>query len=208
MGLWNFSDDPLKVNRRLGLAEGARAFTTLAEIRKSWKVRLTLLLLLLFLFPVRMTDPRRRRVGCEQDHTAVTSRASQSELPLTFGLGKPEAGKTVSIEIVWPSGQKEALSKISAIQFVMRTKASLEVGGQRLVRVVPLQPGPAFLLHRLDERPPLRRREVQVRDRNLLGLLPRLVGHLSAPAAARGLFGNRFTASHNRTAPSSGSPRS
>lgn len=81
-------------------------------------MRLTLLLLLLFLFPVRMTDPRRRRVGCEQDHTAVTSRASQSELPLTFGLGKPEAGKTVSIEIVWPSGQKEALSKIKENQFV------------------------------------------------------------------------------------------
>ncbi|MGB8800536.1 MAG: AI-2E family transporter [Candidatus Acidiferrales bacterium] len=34
VGLWNFSDDPLKVNRRLGLAEGARAFTTLAEIRQ------------------------------------------------------------------------------------------------------------------------------------------------------------------------------
>jgi predicted PurR-regulated permease PerM len=34
VGLWNFSDDPLKVNRRLGLADGARAFTTLAELRQ------------------------------------------------------------------------------------------------------------------------------------------------------------------------------
>ena len=34
VGLWNFSDDPLKVNRRLGLAEGSRAFTTLAELRQ------------------------------------------------------------------------------------------------------------------------------------------------------------------------------
>jgi hypothetical protein len=47
-----------------------------------------------------------------------SSYASQSELPLTFGLGKPEAGKTVSIEIIWPSGQKESLSKISVDQFI------------------------------------------------------------------------------------------
>jgi len=47
-----------------------------------------------------------------------SSYASQSELPLTIGLGKPEAGKTVSIEIVWPSGQKDSLSKISANQFI------------------------------------------------------------------------------------------
>ena len=34
VGLWNFTDDPAKVSRRLGLSEGARAFTTLAELRK------------------------------------------------------------------------------------------------------------------------------------------------------------------------------
>jgi hypothetical protein len=47
-----------------------------------------------------------------------SSYASQSELPLTFGLGKPEAGKTVRIEIIWPSGVKDSLSKISANQFI------------------------------------------------------------------------------------------
>jgi hypothetical protein len=47
-----------------------------------------------------------------------SSYASQSELPLTFGLGLPEAGRTVNIEIVWPSGQKESLSKIGANQFI------------------------------------------------------------------------------------------
>jgi hypothetical protein len=47
-----------------------------------------------------------------------SSYASQSELPLTFGLGNPEAGKTVSIEIIWPSGQKDSLSKISVDQFI------------------------------------------------------------------------------------------
>src|SRR5271170_6742304 len=34
VGLWNFSDDPSKASRRLGLSEGNRAFTTLAELRK------------------------------------------------------------------------------------------------------------------------------------------------------------------------------
>ena len=35
VGLWNFTDDPTKVSRRLGLSEGARAFTTLAELRQA-----------------------------------------------------------------------------------------------------------------------------------------------------------------------------
>jgi hypothetical protein len=47
-----------------------------------------------------------------------SSYASQSELPLTFGLGKPEAGRTASVEIVWPSGQKDSMSKISANQVI------------------------------------------------------------------------------------------
>src|ERR1700733_10641280 len=47
-----------------------------------------------------------------------SSYASQSELPLTFGLGKPEPGRTVGLEIVWPSGQKDSLSKIGVNQFI------------------------------------------------------------------------------------------
>jgi len=47
-----------------------------------------------------------------------SSYLSQSELPLTFGLGKPEAGKTVSLEIVWPSGQKDAIPDIKSNQFI------------------------------------------------------------------------------------------
>jgi predicted PurR-regulated permease PerM len=34
VGLWHFSDDAGKVSRRLGLSEGSRAFTTLAELRQ------------------------------------------------------------------------------------------------------------------------------------------------------------------------------
>src|ERR1700690_1157036 len=47
-----------------------------------------------------------------------SSYLSQSELPLTFGLGKPDAGKTVSLEIVWPSGQKDSISNIQPNQFI------------------------------------------------------------------------------------------
>jgi len=47
-----------------------------------------------------------------------SSYLSQSELPLTFGLGKPEAGKTASLEIVWPSGQKDTIPNIKPNQFI------------------------------------------------------------------------------------------
>ena len=47
-----------------------------------------------------------------------SSYLSQSELPLTFGLGKPEALKTVSLEIVWPSGHKDSVSSVKANQFI------------------------------------------------------------------------------------------
>jgi hypothetical protein len=47
-----------------------------------------------------------------------SSYLSQSELPLTFGLSKPEAGKTVSLLIVWPSGQKDSIPNLKPNQFV------------------------------------------------------------------------------------------
>jgi enediyne biosynthesis protein E4 len=47
-----------------------------------------------------------------------SSYLSQSELPLTFGLGKPEAGKTVSFTIVWPSGQKDSVANVEPNQFI------------------------------------------------------------------------------------------
>jgi len=47
-----------------------------------------------------------------------SSYLSQSELPLTFGLGRPEEGKTVSLEIVWPSGRKDAVAGVKANQFI------------------------------------------------------------------------------------------
>lgn len=47
-----------------------------------------------------------------------SSYLSQSELPLTFGLGRPPSTKTVSLDIVWPSGKKESLTEIQSNQFL------------------------------------------------------------------------------------------
>ncbi len=66
-----------------------------------------------------------------------SSYASQSELPLTFGLGKPEASRTVSIEIVWPSGQKESLTKIGANQFITVKEGSGIISSHAIVFTKP-----------------------------------------------------------------------
>ena len=47
-----------------------------------------------------------------------SSYLSQSEFPLTFGLGKPAPGKSVSVEIAWPSGRKESLAHVAADRFI------------------------------------------------------------------------------------------
>jgi hypothetical protein len=47
-----------------------------------------------------------------------SSYLSQSELPLTFGLGKPEAGMTVKLDIVWPSGHRDSIADIKPDQFL------------------------------------------------------------------------------------------
>ena len=41
-----------------------------------------------------------------------SSYLSQSELPITFGLGKPDAERIVSLELVWPSGKKESIAHV------------------------------------------------------------------------------------------------
>jgi hypothetical protein len=61
-----------------------------------------------------------------------SSYLSQSELPLTFGLGKPEDGKLVNIEIVWPSGRKESISGVQANQSI-----TLEEG-KGMISTVPI----------------------------------------------------------------------
>lgn len=53
-----------------------------------------------------------------------SSYLSQSEMPLTFGLGKPDADKMVNLDIVWPSGKKESLSNIKPNQFITLKEGS------------------------------------------------------------------------------------
>jgi hypothetical protein len=47
-----------------------------------------------------------------------SSYLSQSELPLTFGLGMPSKGKTVRLQIVWPSGHKATIQNIEPNLFI------------------------------------------------------------------------------------------
>jgi enediyne biosynthesis protein E4 len=47
-----------------------------------------------------------------------SSYLSQSELTLTFGLGKSGSVKSVRLQIVWPSGHKDSLPDIKPNQFV------------------------------------------------------------------------------------------
>jgi hypothetical protein len=47
-----------------------------------------------------------------------SSYLSQNELPLTFGLGRPGTNAAVNLQIVWPSGKKEALTGIKPNQAI------------------------------------------------------------------------------------------
>jgi enediyne biosynthesis protein E4 len=47
-----------------------------------------------------------------------SSYLSQSELPLTFGLGKPGAAKSLRLQIAWPSGHKDSIADVKPNQFV------------------------------------------------------------------------------------------
>ncbi len=47
-----------------------------------------------------------------------SSYLSQSELPLTFGLGKPDPDKRIRLEIHWPSGDKDTIANIHPDQFI------------------------------------------------------------------------------------------
>ena len=48
-----------------------------------------------------------------------SSYASQSELPLVFGLGKPEEGLTLTVDVTWPGGQRDSVSNIKPNQSIV-----------------------------------------------------------------------------------------
>jgi hypothetical protein len=62
-----------------------------------------------------------------------SSYLSQSELPLTFGLGKPEDGKAVKLEIRWPSGHKDSIFNIKPNQFITIQEGKGIVSAQPIV---------------------------------------------------------------------------
>jgi enediyne biosynthesis protein E4 len=43
---------------------------------------------------------------------------SQSELPVTFGLGKPDPSRRMRLTIVWPSGRKDVVAGIQPNQAI------------------------------------------------------------------------------------------
>jgi hypothetical protein len=71
-----------------------------------------------------------------------SSYLSQSEFPLTFGLGAPAGGKNVSLEIAWPSGRKESISHVAANQFLTVKEGAGIVSAKPISFTPPTSPGP------------------------------------------------------------------
>jgi enediyne biosynthesis protein E4 len=69
-----------------------------------------------------------------------SSYLSQSEMPLTFGLGKPEEGKTLALQIVWPSGKTDSLTGIKPNQFITVQEGKGIISAQPIVFVRTTSP--------------------------------------------------------------------
>ncbi len=62
-----------------------------------------------------------------------SSYASQSESPLTLGLGKPDGAERIfTLEIVWPSGEKAVVQQVRANQTLVVQE------GQGIVKTEPI----------------------------------------------------------------------
>ncbi|HEX6772314.1 MAG TPA: CRTAC1 family protein [Acidobacteriaceae bacterium] len=66
-----------------------------------------------------------------------SSYLSQSELPLTFGLGKPGEGKMVTVEIRWPSGRRESFKDMKVNQAITLEEGKGIVAQQPIVFAPP-----------------------------------------------------------------------
>src|SRR5687768_12919647 len=74
-----------------------------------------------------------------------SSYCSQSELPLTFGLGKPEEGTTLTLEIAWPGGQKDTITEIKPNLSVTVQEGKGVISSEPIVfvRTPTMQPSPS-----------------------------------------------------------------
>ena len=73
-----------------------------------------------------------------------SSYCSQAELPLTFGLGKPEEGVTLSLEITWPGGQKDRIADLKSNQSIVVQEGKGVIASEPIVfaRTPPPTPTP------------------------------------------------------------------
>jgi hypothetical protein len=62
-----------------------------------------------------------------------SSYLSQSELPITFGLGKPVDGATIRLEIVWPSGKRDSLENLKPDQAITVQEGKGIIAAQAIV---------------------------------------------------------------------------
>ena len=78
-----------------------------------------------------------------------SSYCSQSELPLVFGLGKPEDGTTLTIEVTWPGNQKDRIADVKPNQIVtiQEGKGATATEPIVFVRTPPAQPSPSASPH-------------------------------------------------------------
>ncbi len=66
-----------------------------------------------------------------------SSYCSENELPLTFGLGKPEEGLTLTLEIAWPSGEKQSLTDIKPNQSITVQEGKGIISAEKIVFAKP-----------------------------------------------------------------------
>jgi len=64
-----------------------------------------------------------------------SSYCSQSELPLTFGLGKLD--KVAAVEIAWPSGRLDTLTDVAANQMITVQEGKGQIAAQPITFVTP-----------------------------------------------------------------------
>jgi len=62
-----------------------------------------------------------------------SSYLSQSEMPLTFGLGKPEENKMLTLQIAWPSGKIDSIAGIKPNQSITVQEGKGIVSAQPIV---------------------------------------------------------------------------
>jgi enediyne biosynthesis protein E4 len=68
-----------------------------------------------------------------------SSYISQSELPLTFGLGKPAEGKIVTVDVAWPDGRRESIAAVKPNQAITLREGKGMVA-QRPIVFSPIKP--------------------------------------------------------------------